>query len=78
MKHYFIFGEQACSIYDEYGVERLIRGLSNETIDVPDWFIFEDGVTSAAVLLNNAIGYERYAEVTKEEFEQLFGTDVKD
>ena len=56
MKHYFIFGEQACSIYDEYGVERLIRGLSNETIDVPDWFIFEDGVTSAAVLLNNAMG----------------------
>lgn len=70
MKHYFLFGSEACSYYDQYGSDYLVSLLSKRSLRC-EVFCFEVGVTSPVDLLEAVSGWYDYRSIMIDEYEKL-------
>jgi len=73
MKTYYLFGKQASSCYHDESFEALLEQIK----DGLEYgvFEFEEGVTNSSDLLEAYDGWDGYATITKEEYEQLASID---
>lgn len=71
MKHFFLFGKNACAAIAEENVNGLLEAYENNAVDSIDLFVFEDGVTTPTDLLGAFCGHEDYYCLSEEEYNAL-------
>lgn len=70
---YYLFGGDACKIYEDYGAEKLVA--SDESYEL---FTFFEGVTSSREFVEVALGWLNYMILTKDTYDQLYKlTEIK-
>ena len=70
---YYLFGGDACKIYEDYGAEKLVA--SDESYEL---FTFFEGVTSSKEFVEVVLGWLNYMILTKDDYDQLYKlTEIK-
>ena len=70
---YYLFGGDACKIYEDYGAEKLVA--SDESYEL---FTFFEGVTSSKEFVEVVLGWLNYMILTKGGYDQLYKlTEIK-
>lgn len=80
-KTYFLFGKDAIDALSEgiedeeteltiYGTDAVIYGDENDLFSY-DTFVFIDGETHPTTLLNKFAGWEDWATISKEEYDEI-------
>lgn len=67
---YYLFGIDAVRIYDDAGIEALIKKIKDSDTSYST-FEFIEGKTKSADLLSELDGWLGYAEISRNEFNQL-------
>ena len=67
---YFLFGSDAVMVYEDDGIEEVVRQYEDNIITV-DTFVFKEGVTTPVELLSAYNGYNNYTTITEEEYNIL-------
>lgn len=70
MKTYFLFGEDACSIYSEDGIDGVVVAYEDNSITY-ETFCFDSEKNAPVELLEAFCGYGDYCVITEEEYNQL-------
>lgn len=71
MKHFYLFGKNACAAIAEENVNGLLEAYENDAVDSIDLFVFEDGITTPTDLLAAFCGHEDYYCLSEEEYNAL-------
>jgi hypothetical protein len=71
MKHFYLFGKNACAAIAEENVNGLLEAYENDAVDSIELFVFEDGVTTPTDLLAAFCGHEDYYCLSEEEYNAL-------
>lgn len=69
-KTYFLFGEKACSVYAESGIDRLLSHIRMGRVEATV-FEFIHGTTSPVDLLYAFLGHGDYAVINDREYRRL-------
>lgn len=67
--YYFLFGEIICKIYHEEEFEKVLDSCKKNA----DWLIFcyDPEVSTPDELVNTAMGWSEYAEISEDEYNLL-------
>lgn len=65
-KHYYLFGEQECSIYDKYGFSELFCGIKEGSLN-SNIYCYDEN-TPASQVLSDFDGFGDYTEITETEY----------
>ena len=67
---YFLFGRDAIRVYEDDGIEEVVRQYEDNII-LYETFVFKEGVTTPVELLSAYNGYNDYVTITEEEYNLL-------